>query len=49
MADQLFIKNGIVRTATTGKRASKLKVQGYEPFVPGKPSKPAPTAKQETE
>lgn len=46
MANKLFIKNGIVRTATTDKRASKLKMQGYAEFVPGKP---APTAKPKAE
>jgi len=48
MAAELFIKNGVVRSAPTAKRASKLKIQGYTEFKPGK-AKPAPAPKAKTE
>lgn len=38
---KLLIKNGVVRNATTAKRESKLKLQGYTEFKQGKP-KPTP-------
>jgi hypothetical protein len=41
---QLLIKNGIVRTASTGKRESQLKLKGYTEF---NPKKPTPAPKQE--